>query len=131
MRASNVYGKIFASMFSGSLYGDWEAIVTLTVMVVLADKHGDVDMTPEVLSARTSIPLDIIRRGIASLEAPDPKSRTPDDGRSGSFASATPATGGGGSPTTTTTAKCGAPTSAASTCGNTNRPDAPSSRRST
>lgn len=79
MRASNVYGKIFASMFSGSLYGDWEAIVTLTVMVVLADKHGDVDMTPEVLSARTSIPLDIIRRGIASLEAPDPKSRTPDD----------------------------------------------------
>ena len=79
MQASNVYGKIFASMFSGSLYGDWEAIVTLTVMVVLADKHGDVDMTCEVLSARTSIPLDIIRRGIASLEAPDPKSRTPDD----------------------------------------------------
>ena len=74
-----MYGKIFASMFSGSLYGDWEAIVTLTVMVVLADKHGDVDMTCEVLSARTSIPLDIIRRGIASLEAPDPKSRTPDD----------------------------------------------------
>lgn len=74
-----MYGKIFASMFKGSLYGQWEAIVTFTVMIVLADQHGEVDMTAEALSAQTSIPLDIIQRGICQLEAPDPKSRTPDD----------------------------------------------------
>ena len=74
-----MYGKIFASMFKGSLYGQWEAIVTFTVMIVLADQHGEVDMTPEALSAQTSIPLDIIRRGISDLETPDPKSRTPDE----------------------------------------------------
>lgn len=74
-----MYGKIFASMFKGSLYGQWEAIVTFTVMIVLADQHGEVDMTPEALAASTSIPLDIIRKGIADLEAPDPKSRTPDE----------------------------------------------------
>lgn len=69
-------------MFKGSLYGQWEAIVTFTVMIVLADKNGEVDMTPEALSAATSIPLEIIRKGIASLEASDPESRTPDeDGR--------------------------------------------------
>lgn len=66
-------------MFKGSLYGQWEAIVTFTVMIVLADQHGEVDMTPQALSAQTSIPLDIIKRGIRLLEAPDPKSRTPDE----------------------------------------------------
>ena len=74
-----MYGKIFASMFKGSLYGRWEAIVTFTVMIVLADQEGEVDMTPEALAAGTSIPLDIIRRGIEYLEAPDPQSRTPDE----------------------------------------------------
>jgi hypothetical protein len=77
-----MYGKIFSSMFKGSLYGSWEAIVTFTVMIVLADKEGEVDMTPQALAASTSIPLDIIQRGIALLEAPDTQSRTPDeDGR--------------------------------------------------
>lgn len=77
-----MYGKIFASMFKGSLYGKWEAIVTFTVMIVLADQEGEVDMTPEALAASTSIPLDIIQRGIKLLESPDPQSRTPDeDGR--------------------------------------------------
>jgi len=77
-----MYGKIFASMFKGSLYGQWEAIVTFTAMIVLADQDGEVDMTPGALSAATSIPLDIIQRGIAHLESPDAESRTPDeDGR--------------------------------------------------
>lgn len=74
-----MYGKIFSSMFQGSLHGQWEAIVTFTVMIVLADQDGELDMTPEALSAVTSIPLEVIRKGIASLEAEDPQSRTPDE----------------------------------------------------
>ena len=77
-----MFGKIFATMFDGSMYGHWQAIVTLQQMVVLADQDGILDMSPEALSARTSIPLDIISTGIAELEQPDPRSRTPDeDGR--------------------------------------------------
>ena len=48
-------------------------------MIVLADKDGIVDMTPEAIAARTSIPLDIIRRGLEQLAAPDARSRTPDE----------------------------------------------------
>lgn len=77
-----MYGKLFASMFRGSLYGKWQAIVTFQQMIILADQDGTVDFTPEALSATTSIPLDIIQEGIALLEAPDPSSRSPgEEGR--------------------------------------------------
>lgn len=77
-----MYGKLFASMFDGSLYGNWKAIVTFQQMIVLCGPDGVVDMTPQALAARTSIPLDIIQEGIAVLEAPDQYSRSPEqDGR--------------------------------------------------
>lgn len=77
-----MYGKIFASMYDGSIYGQWKAIVTFQQMIALADRDGVIDITPQALSARTSIPLDIIQEGISVLESPDKASRTPDeDGR--------------------------------------------------
>lgn len=77
-----MYGKIFSSMYDGSLYGQWEAIVTFQQMIVLSDAEGFVDMTPQALAARTSIPLEIINKGIELLSAPDKYSRSPDcDGR--------------------------------------------------
>jgi len=77
-----VYGKIFASMYDGTLYGHWQAIVAFQQMIVLCDADGVVDMTPQAIAARTSIPLEIIQQGIEVLEKPDPYSRTPgDDGR--------------------------------------------------
>lgn len=77
-----MYGKIFASMYDGSLYGQWEAIVTMQQMIVLCDAGGVVDMTPQAMAARTSIPLEIIAKGIELLMKPDKYSRTPGcDGR--------------------------------------------------
>ena len=79
-----MYGKLFASMYDGSLatIGPWEALVTFIQMLVLSDKYGVVDMTPDAISRRTTIPLDIIRRGISALEQPDEHSRRSDcDGR--------------------------------------------------
>jgi hypothetical protein len=77
-----MYGKIFASMFDGSLYGNWKAIVTFQQMIILCNQDGVVDMTPQALAARTSIPLDIIQEGLAVLEAPDKYSRSREhDGR--------------------------------------------------
>ena len=63
-------------MYDGTLYGQWEAIVTLQQLIVLADQDGFVEITPPALSARTSIPIDIIKKGLEVLESDDPYSRT-------------------------------------------------------
>jgi hypothetical protein len=77
-----MYGKLFESMYDGTLYGQWQAIVTLQQLVILADADGVVDMTPPALAARTSIPLDIIETGLQQLQEADKYSRSPDeDGR--------------------------------------------------
>ena len=77
-----MYGKIFDSMYEGTLHGHWQAIVTLQQMLVLCSSEGVIDMTPQAISARTSIPIEIITKGISDLESPDPHSRTPGvDGR--------------------------------------------------
>src|SRR5690349_23879727 len=76
-----MYGKIFDSMYEGTLYGHWEAIVTLQQMVVLCNSDGIIDMTPQAIAARTSIPLEIITKGIGILSEPDPYSRTPGEDR--------------------------------------------------
>ena len=78
----NMYGKIFDTIYNGTLYGHWEALVTMQQFIVLADADGVVDMTPMAISARTSIPREIIDKGIKILEAPDKFTRTPgSDGR--------------------------------------------------
>ena len=78
-----MYGKIWESMFDGSLVETrWEAVVTFMVLITFADKHGIVDMTPTALSGRTTIPKDIFEAGLKVLENPDKTSRTDtDDGR--------------------------------------------------
>ena len=78
-RERALYGKIFDSIYEGTLYGQWEALVTFQQLIVLCDADGMIDMTPQAIAARTSIPLKIIQKGIKILEAPDPFSRTPDE----------------------------------------------------
>lgn len=77
-----MYGKVFESIYDGTLAGHWQAIVTMQQLIVLATPDGVVDMTPDAIARRTSIPLAIITAGIEHLAKPDPFSRTPgDDGR--------------------------------------------------
>ena len=77
-----MYGKVFSSMYEGTLYGHWQAIVAFQQMIVLCDADGIVDMTPQAIAARTSIPLEIIQEGIRILEQPDEYTRTPgEDGK--------------------------------------------------
>lgn len=73
-----MYGKIFTNIYEGTLYGKWEALVTFQQLIVLCDADGIVDMTPHAIAARTSIPLEIIQKGLDTLGSPDPFSRTPD-----------------------------------------------------
>jgi hypothetical protein len=74
-----VYGKIFESMYDGTLAADWKAMVTFQQLIVLADYNGIVEYTPAALSRRTGIPLDIIEHGIKKLEEPDEWSKSPDE----------------------------------------------------
>lgn len=64
-------------MFDGSLAtrGPWEALVTFQQLIVLADRFGHVDMTAAVIARRTTIPEDIIQKGIQVLLTPDSESR--------------------------------------------------------
>ncbi len=73
-----VYGKIFESIYDGSLYGHWEAIVTMQQLIVLADADGVIDMTPPAIAGKTSIPLEILEKGLKILSEPDPYSRSPE-----------------------------------------------------
>ena len=77
-----MYGKLFESMYDGTLVEDWRALITFQQMIVLCDPDGIVDVTPAALSRRTGIPIEHIEKGIGILEGEDPYSRTPDsDGR--------------------------------------------------
>lgn len=74
-----MHAKVFTQIYDGTLCtkGPWEALVTFQQLLVLADQDGVVDMTAQAIARRTTIPLDIIERGIAALLLPDPESRTP------------------------------------------------------
>ena len=79
-----MYGKLFVQMYDGTLAtkGPWQAMITFQQMIILADKDGIVDMTAEVISRRSTFPLEHVLIGIDALEQADPGSRTPDhDGR--------------------------------------------------
>lgn len=76
-----MYGKLFAQMYDGTLAskGPWQALVTFQQLIILADQDGNIDMTPEAIARRTTVPLEIIQEGLQRLQEPDPESRTPDE----------------------------------------------------
>lgn len=74
-----MYGKLFTSMYDGTLAENWKALVTFQQMIILCDPDGIVDMTPTAISRRTGIPQDIIAEGVTILEQPDQSSRTMKD----------------------------------------------------
>lgn len=70
------FSKVFSTMWGGSLYGRFEASAVFMVLLSLCNRDGIVDMTPEAIAGQTGWPIDIIRKGITELAAPDPRSRT-------------------------------------------------------
>ena len=79
---TQLFGKIFQQMYESSVCEDWKAMVTFQQLIVLADKDGIVDMTPEAIHRRTNIPMDIISHGLTELQKEDKRSRSAiQDGR--------------------------------------------------
>lgn len=75
-----MFAKVFTQIFDSSLAVDYQVRIVFQDFLLLCDANGVVDMTPESISGRTGLPLEIVRKGIAKLEQPDPESRTPDFG---------------------------------------------------
>lgn len=73
-----MYAKIFAQILDSSIVEFPETRFTFMDFLILADSDGVVDMTHEAIARRTNRPLDVIRKTITELEAPDPRSRTKD-----------------------------------------------------
>ena len=77
-----MYAKIFSQIFDSSIAEHPTVRHLFMDLIVLADASGVVDMTHEAIAKRTGTRLDIVRRGIAALCSPDPRSRSQiEDGR--------------------------------------------------
>lgn len=71
-----MYAKIFAQIFDSSIAEDWQIRHVFEDLLKLCDPDGVVDMTLEAIARRSNTPLEIVKRAIAELEKPDPKSRS-------------------------------------------------------
>ena len=70
-----MFAKVFEQIFDSSIAEEWQTRVVFEDLLILADKNGVVDRTPEAISRRTNVPLEIIKKAISELESPDLRSR--------------------------------------------------------
>lgn len=73
-----MFAKIFEQIFDSSIAEDWQTRHVFEDMLKLCDRRGILDRTPEAISRRTNVPLEIVERAIAKLEQADPRSRNPE-----------------------------------------------------
>ena len=66
-----MYGKIFSSLFTGSMRGKGDLQLVFTYMISNATEDGVCDFTPRCIADATGKPLDVIQACLAELESPD------------------------------------------------------------
>lgn len=77
-----MFAKIFAQIFESSIAEDYIARHVFMDLLVLADRDGVVDKTPQAIARITNVPLNDVMHGLKVLSSPDAKSRTKiEDGR--------------------------------------------------
>jgi hypothetical protein len=76
---SNVYGKIFDSLWKGSMRGKRDLQLVFIHMICNCDQDGNCDYLPQVIADDTGMSLPDVLNAIADLQSPDPISRTPDE----------------------------------------------------
>jgi hypothetical protein len=74
-----MYVKIFAQIYDSSIAENYLVRFVFEDFLILADKHGHVDMTPGAIARRTNVPIDIVKEGIERLSSPDLESRSPEE----------------------------------------------------
>lgn len=75
-----MYVKLFASIYQGTLRGDSNGLLVFTNLLAHCDSDGFVDIHPRAIADEVGLPVDAVRSALDRLEAPDPESRTPDEG---------------------------------------------------
>lgn len=74
-----MYAKVFSQIFTSSIAKDRVVRYGFMDLLVLADRDGVVDMTPEAIARVTNVPEEIVLSYLAELQKPDTRSRTPDE----------------------------------------------------
>lgn len=72
-----MYGKLFASLYQGTLRGKSHEILVFTNLIACADKDGFVDKHYNAIADEVGLPVEDVKVAIANLEAPDDESRSP------------------------------------------------------
>lgn len=76
------YTPVFRSVFEGSLCGQYPDTAAWLFLLALQDKYGNIDMTPQYISAITGMPAEDLLACIERFMQPDPASRSDtEDGR--------------------------------------------------
>lgn len=77
-----MFAKVFSQIFDSSICEDYLSRLVFIDLLILADRHGQVDMTAAAIARRTNVPPRIVKSALAKLSSPDNASRTPtDEGR--------------------------------------------------
>lgn len=71
-----MYGKLFASLYQGTLRGRANEILVFTNLIAHADREGFVDKHWRAISEEVGLSVDDVKAACSALEAPDPESRT-------------------------------------------------------
>jgi len=76
-----MYGKVFSSLFSGSMYGAGAHVFAVWCFALACkDSDGFIELNPKLLAGVLGEPEEEIARAINYLLLPDEASRTPDEG---------------------------------------------------
>ncbi len=71
-----MFAKVFGQIFDSSISVDYVTRHVFIDFLILADRDGIVDMTPEAISRRTNVPIAVVESSIQKLSEPDPRSRS-------------------------------------------------------
>jgi hypothetical protein len=72
------YAPVFQSVFTGTLHGRWPDTGLWLCLIAMADKNGELDVTPQYIASTTGLQLQDVVECMARFCEPDPYSRTPD-----------------------------------------------------
>ena len=77
-REDGLFGKIFTSLWEGTLLGKSDEQLVFVYLLSHADAEGMVEAYRPLISIQTGLSPERVDAALAGLEGPDPKSRTPD-----------------------------------------------------
>lgn len=75
-----MYCKLFSSLYQGTLRGRPDEILVFTNLLAHADAFGIVDKHFKAISEEVGLPISRVKAAVEVLEAPDPESRSPEEG---------------------------------------------------